>query len=789
VDKAGKRIQVLLDWRDRTEAAGHPVPSVPDMMRIGAAGELRPDGVLLDAVEPWAETIAFLLKQLKFGVSDPVAQLPDDLITPAPPNGSAPDSFSPVQDPVLAALLRWWKKERAADPRLKVLKEHHLRNIAMTGSATEAEIRRHLPASLTVFARDIAGVVAGVAPAAEPSRPAEAAPAPDGPTKPGPTKPGPTKPGPPKPGPTPSTVKAGPAAPPRPSPVRAVADAAPAELSELAVLDLADYAYTPAEHPPVEIRRRFGPDGIVMTWPPPDPSDAVVLYRVVSADGTYAPSDPQTADVLVVTSAPRCVDARPFRAPVRHVQVWQHSGPTREAAAAAEPALHAEVMLISQVTDAYVGEDGRSIVGQWKVPPGVRSVEVLRVPVEQARRDGHSSSDFRLTPMRPFVNGFVDDGAERGHDYVYELSIEVELEGSRLRSDPVKVEVSVSAVLAPLRDLRRVDRPDDPSVFDLHWTAEGGGEVRIYRTPVAPEAGVEQQPVPESALARAKLDERYLVRRPIEPGPGGEWAMLGVSWPDGWTSAYLTPVTVLNGTAAVGPSLLVLRLQPIRHARIVERTHSQVLTFAWPDGADTVLAFVGGPGQDAVGAQRGEPVEITRDQYTRYGGMYFQRPLAPKGCSVHLVPVAYNEGRRQHGAAVSLAYPGLTRLRYQVRIERDRAQMPSALTLRILSEFDHPGFVYFVLVLNGDRLPLHEKDGIPLPVKPFGDPGATGGTPQFRPSSLPRDPGQAVWTAQLDGRVGYVRLFVCVAPDRPSLVALLDPDVRQLMAFPQRAGA
>ena len=759
MDKASKRIEVLLEWRDRAAADGHVVPSVPDMMRIGAAGELRPDGVLLDGVAPWAETIAFLLKQLKFGVTDPVSQLPDDLAVPAPApsNGAAPPG--PATDPVLAALLAWWQERQVHDPRLKGLKEHHLRNIAMTGSATEVEVRRHLPASLTVFARPIADVVERATP--------------------------------PKPTPADPPPAARRDAPP-PRRAAAGADGPTLDqiaLDELAVLDLADYAYTPAEHPPAEIRRRIGPEGIVMTWSRPDVAAPTVIYRVVSTDGPYAPPDPQSADVLVVTEGTRCVDARPFRTPMRHVQVWRHSGRTREDAAAAEPELHAQILLIAQVTDAYVGEDGRSVVGQWKVPPGVRSVEVLRVPIEQARREGHSSPDFRLSSLRPFVNGFVDDGVERGRHYVYELSIEVEHEGTRLRSDPVKRDVQVSAVLAPVLDLRRVDRPDDAEVFDLHWTATGGGDVRIYRTPGPPEAGVDQRQVPESALAQAKLDERYLVRRPIEQVGDGGWSMSGVSWPDGWTSAYLTPVTVLNGIAAAGPSMLVLRLQSIREPRIVERTHRQLLTFAWPVGADTVLAYVGGPGQDAVSAQRNEPEEITHDQYRRYGGMYFRRPLAPKGCSVHLVPVAYSHGGRNRGAPVSLAYPGLTRLKYLVRMERDREGRPVALTVKILSEYDHAGFATFVLVGNRERLPLHDRDGTALPVRPFGDPGATGGNPYFRPSSLRTDPGEAVWIARIEGYSGYVRLFASAPPDFPAPVALLDPDVRQLLVLPGQAGS
>jgi hypothetical protein len=91
----------------------------------------------------------------------------------------------------------------------------------------------------------------------------------------------------------------------------------------------------------------------------------------------------------------------------------------------------------------------------------------------------------------------------------------------------------------------------------------------------------------------------------------------------------------------------------------------------------------------------------------------------------------------------------------------------------------------FTLVHRHDRLPLHERDGAPLPMVPHGDHRATGG-PQFRPSGLWTNPGEAVWTTRVQDLVGYVRLFVCLPPQRASSVALFDPAVDELrLGFPQ----
>ena len=790
MDKAGRRIEVLLRWRDDMEAAGHEVPPVPDMMRIGASGEVRPEGIVEPAaVRRWEATLGYLLKQLRFGVNDPVSHLPEDLMAPAPapapppapaaepspPSGSPPAGGPTTpDDPVFAALRSWWRAEQGRDPALRALKEHHLRNIAMTGSRTETEIRRHLPAALAGLARRLAEVVALArpAPVVEPvtvSTPRTST----------------SKQSPPPP---PNGAKRAPEPPPAHGPPRPDGPGdQPADGvdPELAALELADYAYTPPEREPVRIRQRVVPHGRTLSWPPADVGAETVLYRVVSADDRWAPHTPQAGDPLVVTERSHCLDPRPFPGPVRQVQVWVHAGRTRAQAAAAEPVLHAQSVLVAQVSGARVREDGASIVGQWSVPPGVESVEVLRVPREHARRDGHSGTEYRLNPLRPFVNGFVDDGAERGRAYVYELSVEVDVEGTRLRSDPVKIPISVSAVLAPVTDLRRVDRPDDQGVFDLHWTQPVGGEVRIYRTRQEPTAGIAERPVPVSVLAQARLDEDAVVGRPIEPDPDGGWSMYGVAWPDGWTFAYLTPVTVLDGMAAVGPSLSAVRLAPVREAKIVERTHRQVLTFAWPAGADAVLAYVGGPGQDARGAQRGEPEEIGHERYVNQGGMHFRNRLARKGCSVHLVPVAYNRGEQIEGPPVSLDYPGLLQLGYRVRAERDRAQRTVGLVVQIFAEIDHPSAPSFTLVYRPDRLPLHERDGTVLPMSPFGDPRATGG-PQFRPSVLWANPGEAVWTARVDDPVGFVRLFLSLPPHLAPAVALFDPPVDDLRLGPSR---
>lgn len=776
-DAAGKRIEMLMRWRGSAVAAGHVVPSVPHLMEIGSAGDVRPGGVVHPNVARWAKTITFLLMQLRLGVHDPVEQIPDFLAVPQGPADPEPEPAPPPvtpdppapppvdpdgvtgpegDDAVFAALRAWWQAELQRDPQLGRLKEHHLRSIAMTGSRTEEEIRRHLPASLTAVARRLAQVIADATPGPE------------------------------------STPEPAPRVAPEPVPDRpagahrrasATGGTGPGREAALADLELADYAYTPHSGEPASVRKRAGTVGVVLTWPPAEVDEPTVLYRIVSADSLYPPVEPQDADRIAVTDEPRCVDTRPFRYAVRHVQVWRHCGRDVRSAAAAEPVLHARGILVAPVTDVVVKQDGASVVGRWKVPPGAASVEVLRVPQHLARPDGHSGSEYRLAPDDPFVTGFEDDGIEPGARYVYEISVEVEVDGRRLRSDPVKIESGIEAPLTPVLDLRSVDRPGDASVVDLHWTRPAGGTVQIYCTPEPPRAGVDVGLRKVADLAEAKLDDDAIVGRRVRHD-GDHESMLGVALP-GWTTTYFTPVSILGDMAAVGPTRQVLRLPAIRDARVVERTHRQVLTFAWPEGADTVLAYVGGPPPDPASRVRREPDEETsHDHYVRDGGMFFRHRLPPGGCPVHLEAVAYGAGRRARGPVVSLPYDGLTQVRYRLKVERDQAGLPTALSVVLRSEIDIPDPPWFTLVYRTDRLPLFERDGHTFPMVPSGDPGAEAGT-RFRPTVLRAEPGTALWSTPARGFAGYVRLFVCLPPSPRTTIALLDPSIHDLVVYPQ----
>lgn len=824
VDKQTRRIEVLLDFRERALASGHSVPSTADMVRIAQTEEIWPSGIDTALAEPWRRTIEELLKQIHYGLADPIDTLSERLRRPSVEFVGSRDEHretTPVRPgagAVLAALRRWRTTSQGRS-ELQALKDNHLNNIARTGSRTTAEIARLLPREAAGLAREMSEVVANVLTggAARPQDPAGPTPvlenaAPDdadaapvaevGPVAVPEVAQGaqgvsgaedeivaedeatssvrPARPldadAEPAGGWGPATRhRRDPPVPPRSGPPDARApgpSADPDGDERLKALDLADGDYA-VEPPPFALRKRRLPTGgTALSWPSADGAP-VILYRLVAVDDFHPSLRPQDALPITVTTGSVYADDRPFECAVRHLQVWCHRGTTEEEAAATPPVLHAGLLVVAPPWDAVVAQDGGQVSGRWKVFEGVERVAVTRYRQSEWRRHRQGAQPVHLEWGEGNLSGFVDDGVVRGERYVYEVATEVSVGEVRYLSDALDFDVLVPGVLAPVQDLRVVERGE---WVDLSWHRPPAGEVRLYRTPNGPEAGATSRPLPVGDLEdRAGLSMGARLPVPDELGPDGRGVMRGVRFLPGLTRMYVTPVTVLDGQAWVGRTVSTVRLPRVEHGLIVERTHRQVMTFGWPPGADTVWVWVGPVEQSvetAMQASRAE--EITREQYVRQGGLYFRYPLPPRGCAVHAAAAAYTGGRTVVGRPVTLRYPGLVRLRYTVGIARDKPGQRMRLTVQIFAEHDNPSAPPFVLVHNPERLPLHLYDGEPIYMLPVGDPAAVEGM-QFRPSQLAAPPDAPSWTAEQPALTGYVRLFVCLEGDQLSQVALLDP--------------
>ncbi|WP_280832320.1 hypothetical protein [Mycolicibacterium frederiksbergense] len=532
----------------------------------------------------------------------------------------------------------------------------------------------------------------------------------------------------------------------------------------------------------VAFRHTASRPGVVeLSWPDYAANGGVVLYRVVSAEDR-APKSPENADLVAATPLSAASDDRPLTGPVRYYQVWVITGASRSDALSTRPVLHAGGVFVAPITDFAIREDTGLVIGQWTRPPAATAVHVYRIPIDQ---DDQDETRYRILADSDNLAGFVDTGAVPGIRYRYRVRCAVEVDGVVQLSEPAEAEAEVSAVLAAVTDMS-VDTGFEGTTFDLSWTAPGA-EVAVYLTQNGPSVGGESTELPENALEQVGLTPDLRLRQSItdQPQPDGSHRslMTGVPWPQGWSRAYVTPVTILAGRAALGRPVSAVRTGTINDIELAEYCNKQVLTFDWPDGAAGVVVTLAAKNHDARAGLTGRSFEISLEDYEKYGGMHLTGALPVDGCSLHLAPVAFSGGRRVTGPVVSIEYPGLLRLQYAVRIGRDPNGFPTTATVAVRSEHDLPGSPSFVLVNNPQRMPLSVRDGQPVDVAPLDAHGQLADQPsqELRWTALTASGSGELWAANVSGLHGWIRLFVNIGdPAQLRTIALLDPPVETL---------
>lgn len=365
-------------------------------------------------------------------------------------------------------------------------------------------------------------------------------------------------------------------------------------------------------------------------------------------------------------------------------------------------------------------------------------------------------------------NVFMDVGSiEPGVDYTEAIE-------SALRASDVLLALIGRTWLSTTDDRgrRRLEDPDDLVAFEIKTALENGLRVIPLLIDGAAAPRRKDLPVTLHALAR-----RNAVRLDFDDFDSDIDRLLDA------LQRVATPETGAPPPVQANPStILDDGLPPVSDAVVVEYTDRQVVTFSWPDGADEVWAWVGPHGFPAEAMMVGEPDKITLEQYMANGSLQL-RLLPWRGCAVHVVAASFRPGQTATGPPWSVKYDGLTRLHYTV----GRAQSPipahTRLTVQISAEAEHLSAPPFTLVHNPDRLPLHREDGVGFRMRPVGDPRAVAGV-RFRPTRLRKEPGDAAWLADGSWLGGYVRLFVCLEPERQMRVALLDPPIASLRIFP-----
>ncbi|OBF33249.1 hypothetical protein A5724_19430 [Mycobacterium sp. ACS1612] len=658
-----------------------------------------------------------------------------------------PQHIDAADDPRLPALMAWRQRliDAGAVSRTS-FKEAHLRLVLRSGRTDVAQIRAMLPPSAAEHADEMARLLAELE-----NRRGSVAVVTDN---------------------APSTD--------------ALAEQIPYQTDDFAAFQLGEQR---GDVHPIGLRRRRDEaqsGALELTWPPYPPAgdDTVVIYRIVS-DEDDPPYSPDRAYLLGVTTATSALDERPPRGSVRHYQVWVNSGPTRAQALAAQPVKHAEAALVSPVRDFTIREDGGQVIGRWTVPSAVSDVFVYRIPAQETGREGLEHRILRGSDTR---DGFVDTEALRGQRYLYRVRCAATIGGVIRLSEATEATVDVSAVLAPVTDLSLGAHSQDGTRFELTWTPPPTGTVVIYRSQTPPSAGAEAVELPEATLEQIGLHPVQRLTQPVslrrdEHGHDNA-VMSGVSWPDSWSRAYFTPVTVLTGRALLGTTVSSVRTGVIHDVNLAEYCNKQVLTFDWPAGAAAVVAHLAPKGHDPRKGLTGKSFEISLEEYEKYGGMQLSRQELPAaGCSLHLAPVAFSAGRRVVGAIRSVEYAGLLRLQYAVRIARDPDGWPGYATVALRSQYELPGSPAFVLIHNPQRIPLSMHDGQAVDAVPVNEHGQIVGeaSKELRWSALTTHGTGEMWTANVHGLRGWIRLFVNTpSPARLRTIALLDPPVENL---------
>ncbi|WP_190987945.1 hypothetical protein [Pseudarthrobacter sulfonivorans] len=792
------RLSALKLWADMVSARGYVPPAEEDLSVIAEHKKTDTPGLDQALVGPWRDALKELLKQLAFNIADPHLQLGMEFDEPGPgavrvaaarspkpapaTGGAALPAASPAADPAFLAL-KTWRNKAIAEKRLSPsnLKEAQLRLLVNSGQTTEVEIRSAFPPAVAKYAGEMASVLTGLHSAGET---VEAASRP----KPAPRDPAPSA-HPRAATPQPAAAQTAPMRAAAPAPTKApVADKAPTPTAPSTVgLDPAGFAaydYGPQTPAQVHVEARRDSQGHrTYSWTPAQSTSPVTIYRLVAGD-EHEPYAPDQADLVAVTTAAEAMDERPFTTATRYLQVWLNEGPSIAEAMAAQPTLYAGGGYVGELGNVEIREDEGRVVGRWTALPGTQKVQIFRIPLERAATGG-GDQRYRILQDSTNLGGFVDAEAERGKAYLYQVCAEAALGGDIRLSSPTACTIRLSAVLEPVTDMCIAMTGDnESSLFDLRWSSPAGGTVVVYRTEQPPQAGLELEPLSEDSLRISGLMPETRLSNPVEVVDGTA-TMLSIPWPSGWTRAYFTPVTLLEGMAHVGTAIFKSRNEKVRNPRIVERVNSQILSFEWPDGADSVMVYMGPTGQDPELSLNSQAMEISQPDYRRRGGLQFTQPLPSTGCDLHLVPVSFEAGARVSGAITTVNYPHILRLNYQVVEAKSFLGKVTGVSVIVQTSEAVQSMPAFVLVYHPDRLPLTSRDGTALNMVPAIDVATTparrftpGGSGPDGPVPWKTDAGS--WASEVNPEGGFLRLFADLPVDVLRHVALLDPPVASL---------
>ena len=513
-----------------------------------------------------------------------------------------------------------------------------------------------------------------------------------------------------------------------------------------------------------------------LAWESPGDDNQVRIFRVVARPDTtpYDLDLGATGRLVAVTFDSGAVDDAPLTEAKRFYAVFLNVGPSEAEARASKPVLYAEGTAIQPVHNAQISTTGRRVSGRWNASAETNRVEILRVPVEDPPIPADIyDTDYLISGSQAGQNlgGFADEDVPSG-TWEYRLYACAEGEGTTQRSSVVR-SVQTVAIDLPVVDDLRVDIVDDDR-FVVSWTplADPGLSVRIHKR-------LEDTP---PTLANRTIDRGSLERNGFTASTAitdPERLVLGrvqveSPWLSGENRVYFSAVTVPRGLDLCRVSRAVLRhrVGEVRHLQLVERVDEQFLSFAWPDGAGVVKIH---QGSSDIGFDQSDPstlpelAELTPRMHGEYGGMHLG-PLPAEGAVLHVFGLSFHEAKPIQGPPAMVHYPGLIRINYEMisewtQVRRGLRKIEEETGKQVLVTSNVDTSVRLVLVLNRDRLPLHQDDGERRVADSV---------------SLQRGVPYKMTAFPLGAVNGFLRLFVDLPDHQQEAYAVSDPPIEQL---------
>jgi hypothetical protein len=468
-------------------------------------------------------------------------------------------------------------------------------------------------------------------------------------------------------------------------------------------------------------------------------------------------------------------DGNPHRgddwpATVFRLQVWAYF-------TTSAPQLVAETTVVLPPNDISCHEStSGNVTLTWRKPLGAEHVILSYQPqLDFARQI--QTSECGETQIDAHSNNWFHQ-PQSGLTYRYALQC---VTASGQHSLPVVFQYRASnRPFAKIVDLQATRQGDQ---VELNWTEPADlredDDWEIYCSKVLLDTTYASKPLKAEQLQRIiELGKPIIVRE----NNGVKLA----DWPTGSVLLYFTPVVVRNDSAVpkycqIGKSALCQNELTVTDAVLTERVFERGLNFRW-QGFNGIEVFctLQSLNEPPTTDDPLKHIEL-RDYRLRGNQRFTDAELAPgQEMRLHLRPYHHIENMPEplRGRITHLDQQPLIRLRYKALLNTTAGELYIMVACWENSD-PYDGQISAFLVHNNERLPLHEGDGVALPVhtRPSSEPVTQfNNNAQLIIANPTSEYPQNYWSFIVRGKKGWVRLFLSSRSDNNNAKFVLVED-------------